>query len=80
MAKSKLIPRTKPMKVEVNNVVYHCTRKNGKITVRIARTARGQSLIAGIYDTEDGIWFNENNNTPLPSSAKNKIIEMMSMS
>ncbi len=72
MAKSK-----KPMQVVIGGIAYYCSREDGKIKVRIARTARGQNLIAGVYDLSTKTWHNDNSNAPLPQKAKDYILTLM---
>ena len=69
--------KTKPMQVVIGGVAYQCTFKNGKITVRTDRTARGQNMVAGVYDTVTKTWHNDSNGGPLPKKAKDYIVNLM---
>ncbi|MBQ3474025.1 hypothetical protein IJH24_01170 [Candidatus Saccharibacteria bacterium] len=78
MAKCKQPQKTKPMKIEINGTEYLCSKKNGKITVRTSRTAKGQSLVAGVYDIANGVWHNDNGDGSLPAKAKEYIAKLLS--
>ncbi len=78
MAKSKQSQKIKPMRIDIDGVSYTCSRKNGKITVRTTRTARGQALVAGVYDISEGTWSNGNNSNSLPKKAKDQIAKLLS--
>jgi hypothetical protein len=77
MAKTKqLSQKAKPTQIVVEGNAYSCLRKNGKVTVRTARTAQGQNLIAGIYDIANQTWISENDT--LSTSVKNQIAKLVS--
>ena len=78
MSKTKPVQKIKPMQIEVNGTTYQCTRKNGKVTVRTARTAKGQNMIAGVYDIASNAWHNDNGSASLPPSVKDHIVRLMS--
>ncbi|MBR3254162.1 hypothetical protein IKF88_00295 [Candidatus Saccharibacteria bacterium] len=62
-------------KVEYRGSTFIGTLKGGKVAVRVQRTARGQALLAGIFDVQNRSWQNENHSAPLPSFVKNEIEE-----
>ncbi|MBR3175969.1 hypothetical protein IKF26_01025 [Candidatus Saccharibacteria bacterium] len=66
--------KAKPRKITHNGITYSCLRKNGKITVRISRTAKGQNIIVGVYDIINGTWHNDNSDVPLTEKTKEKIL------
>ena len=78
MAKSRKSQKIKPTQVEIDGVNYTCSRKNGKVTVRTTRTARGQNLVAGVYDIAEGVWYNDNGDSSLSKKAKDFIARIMS--
>ncbi|MBQ3465276.1 hypothetical protein IJH15_03660 [Candidatus Saccharibacteria bacterium] len=78
MAKSKQPQKIKPMRVDIDGVTYTCSRKNGRITVRTSRTAKGQNLVAGVYDIAEGVWYNDCGDGSLSRKAKEVIARLMS--
>lgn len=80
MAKTKHGPeRAKPTKIVFGGVTYTCLRKNGKVMVRTTRTAKGQNLLAGVYDIASDTWHNDNGDNSLPTAVKNHIARIMSL-
>lgn len=57
----------KTLKVTYKGFTYVGTRKGNTVSVRTERTARGQSLIAGVLDLTHKAWHNDNGETPLPA-------------
>lgn len=64
-------PRTR--KITYREKKYICTPRNGKVTVRVERTAHGQNFIAGTFDTMKKIWENETLKTHLPDHVKAQV-------
>ena len=60
-------------KVIYKGNTFICALKGGKVTVRIQRTARGQVLLAGVFDVQNRMWQNENHSAPLPSFVKKEV-------
>ncbi|MBO7132101.1 hypothetical protein J6V85_02465 [Candidatus Saccharibacteria bacterium] len=80
MAKTKRgSQRTRPMKVVFGGVTYTCLRKDGKVVVRTTRTAKGQNLLAGVYDIASKTWHNDNGDNSLPSAVKEHIARVASL-
>lgn len=78
MAKKEIHNETKKKskkqcKVEHKGTTYVCVLKEGKVTVRVERTARGQKLIAGVFDRETREWINEGTNAALPRTVKHEV-------
>lgn len=78
MAKSNKSQKIKPTQISIDGATYTCSRKNGKITVRTTRTARGQNLVAGVYDIAEGVWYNDSGDNSLSKKAKDFIAKTMS--
>lgn len=57
------------MVVEYRGEKYVATEKEGKVIVRIERTARGQNVLAGVFDPKQRTWQNDD----LPRSVKEQI-------
>ncbi len=57
---------------------YHCEKKNGKVYVTVERTARGQTLTAGIYNLVWGLWEEDGRKAPLPKKVKQAVKELYS--
>lgn len=76
MPKTKSNSRESQRKIRYNNITYTTDYKDGKVTVRFQRTARGQALIAGIYNIAEKTWCNEERNGPVPSSVKDSIAKL----
>ncbi|MBR0430720.1 hypothetical protein IJJ05_00290 [Candidatus Saccharibacteria bacterium] len=74
MPKSK--SRESQRKIRYGNTTYTTDCQDGKVTVRFQRTARGQTLIAGIYNITEKTWCSEERNGPLPSSVKDTIAKL----
>ena len=60
-------------KVEYRGDIFICVRKGDKVAVRIQRTAHGQTLLVGTFDTQDHSWQNESRGSSLPSVVKHEI-------
>lgn len=71
MGSKKRAPQSKT--VEYKGSTYTGTLNNGKVAVRIQRTARGQSSIAGTFDPKTRLWSNDNRSVPLPDSVRGEI-------
>ena len=52
---------------------YRCILRSGKVTVRLQRTAHGQSVVAGTYDLVNDKWENENSKAHLPGYVKQEV-------
>lgn len=76
MAKSKNTKKVAPTKVTHKGATYLCAKKNGKVTVKIARTASGQNLVAGVYDINSESWHHDNGQIPFPKEAKATIAKL----
>ncbi len=64
-------PKTK--KIAHRGKIYICSVRNGKVTVRLQRTACGQNVIAGTFNMVNGNWENESNKAHLPKYVKSEI-------
>ena len=71
-------PTPKHHVISYRDKSYHCERKNGKIYVKVERTARGQDLIAGIYSLVWGLWEEEGCKAPLPKKVKKTVEDLYS--
>ena len=61
--------------ISYNGTTYIGAMKNGKLTVRAHRTARGQGFIAGSYDFTAGTWDMQNPKVPFPNEVRNEMIK-----
>ena len=61
--------KSKSLTLTENGNTYTGTSKNGKVRVTKARTARGQLMTMGVFDTVTRKWHNDE----LPKSVKQKI-------
>lgn len=57
------------MTIEYHGEKYVATEKEGKVVVRTERTARGQNVLAGVFDPKQRTWQNDN----LPRFVKEQI-------
>ncbi len=65
--------RHKQKKIEYRGNTFVGTLKGGKVSVRVQRTACGQTLLSGIFNVYDRSWQNESRNAPLPNFVKQEI-------
>ena len=71
MGSKKRAPQSKT--VEHKGSTYTGTLNNGKVTVRVQRTARGQNSIAGTFDPKTRLWSNVQHRVPLPDFVRGEI-------
>ena len=55
---------SKQKTIEYKGARYMGILKEGKVHVRVKRTARGQNMLVGVFDPIDGFWHNDT--LPLP--------------
>lgn len=70
---SKKTQKPNSMNLTFKGTTYKCVLKNGKVTVRAPRTAKGQTLVSGVYDTVTKRWHNDNGDGTLPNVIKQQV-------
>ncbi len=58
------------MVIEYRGEKYIATEKEGKIKVKVERTAHGQNVLVGVFDPKGRTWHNDKD---LPRSVKEQI-------
>ncbi len=53
--------------------LYKCFLRGNKVTVKLQRTAQGQSVVAGTYNLFDNQWENETGKIHVPKDVKLKV-------
>ena len=61
------------IRVTYNGDEFIGIEKAGKVHVRVERTARGQNILAGIFNPKNKSWHNDNGTVPLPMFVKEQI-------
>ena len=50
---------SKQKTIEYTGARYMGILKEGKVHVRVKRTARGQNMLVGVFDPAEGFWHND---------------------
>lgn len=70
---SKQKQKSRQRSIDYKGVTYTFISRDGKITVKAKRTARGQKQIAGVFDLVERTWQSGKKNTPLPRFVQAKV-------